>query len=225
MHLSFVLARALIPPHMLCHYPFISEPLAAMPLYRPSRLYQSSWLYTSSAPPSHRSHSHPVSVVVSSLPISLHHTMMPIFSPFCIIFPFSFTGIFLPPSTPTSEFPHVAPTQCLHSWLKTIVDRHSNQWLGRELITLPTRVRSRARRRELLGVKTWLSTLEIVNLLCLSDETLKAVGPFYMASMPGEVKDPTQMCNLSWTPHSNLEKDNSKPLRVSPKMGCLVYTN
>ena len=28
--------------------------------------------------------------------------------------------------------------------------------------------------------------------LCLSDETLKAVGPFYLVSMPGEVKDPTQ---------------------------------
>ena len=27
--------------------------------------------------------------------------------------------------------------------------------------------------------------------LCLSDETLKAVGPFYLVSMPGEVKDPT----------------------------------
>ena len=27
---------------------------------------------------------------------------------------------------------------------------------------------------------------------CLSDETLKAVGPFYLVSMPGEVKDPTQ---------------------------------
>ena len=26
---------------------------------------------------------------------------------------------------------------------------------------------------------------------CLSDETLKAVGPFYLVSMPGEVKDPT----------------------------------
>ena len=24
--------------------------------------------------------------------------------------------------------------------------------------------------------------------LCLSDETLKAVGPFYLVSMPGEVK-------------------------------------
>ena len=28
--------------------------------------------------------------------------------------------------------------------------------------------------------------------LCLSEETLKAVGPFYLVSMTGEVKDPTQ---------------------------------
>ena len=27
--------------------------------------------------------------------------------------------------------------------------------------------------------------------LCLSEETLKALGPFYLVSMPGEVKDPT----------------------------------
>ena len=26
---------------------------------------------------------------------------------------------------------------------------------------------------------------------CLSEEALKAVGPFYLVSMPGEVKDPT----------------------------------
>ena len=46
----------------------------------------------------------------------------------------------------------------------------------------------------LLGVKTWLSTLEIVyRSLCLSDETLKAVGPLYLVSMPGEVKDPTSL--------------------------------
>ena len=34
--------------------------------------------------------------------------------------------------------------------------------------------------------------------LCLSEEPLKAGGPFYLVSMPGEVKDPTQglMCNL-----------------------------
>ena len=32
---------------------------------------------------------------------------------------------------------------------------------------------------------------------CLSDETLKAVGPFYLVSMPGEVKDST-------SPHWNV---------------------
>ena len=28
--------------------------------------------------------------------------------------------------------------------------------------------------------------------MCLLEETLKAVGPFYLVSMPGEVKYPTQ---------------------------------
>ena len=28
---------------------------------------------------------------------------------------------------------------------------------------------------------------------CLSEETLKVVGPFYLVSMPGEVKDPTSL--------------------------------
>ena len=28
---------------------------------------------------------------------------------------------------------------------------------------------------------------------CLSEETLKAVGPFYLVSMTGEVKDPTSL--------------------------------
>ena len=32
---------------------------------------------------------------------------------------------------------------------------------------------------------------------CLSEETLKAVGPFYLVSMPGEVNDPT-------SPHWNV---------------------
>ena len=32
--------------------------------------------------------------------------------------------------------------------------------------------------------------------LCLSDETLKAVGPFNLVSMPGEVKYPTQGANV-----------------------------
>ena len=32
---------------------------------------------------------------------------------------------------------------------------------------------------------------------CLSEETIKAGGPFYLVSMPGEVKDPT-------SPHWNV---------------------
>ena len=67
--------------------------------------------------------------------------------------------------------------------------------------------------------------------ICLSDETLKSVGPSYLVSMPGEVKYPTQgvnVYNLSWTPHSSLEKDNSlNHSCVSPSMDCftgLEYT-
>ena len=41
----------------------------------------------------------------------------------------------------------------------------------------------------------YIRILEIVNP-CLSDETVKAVGPFYLVSMPGEVKDPTQGVNV-----------------------------
>ena len=34
-----------------------------------------------------------------------------------------------------------------------------------------------------------------------------------------------EMCNLSWTPHSSIEKDNSlNHSCVSPKTGCLEYT-
>ena len=32
--------------------------------------------------------------------------------------------------------------------------------------------------------------------LCLSEETLRAAGPFYLVSMPWEVKDPTQGVNV-----------------------------
>ena len=32
--------------------------------------------------------------------------------------------------------------------------------------------------------------------LCLSEETLTAGGPFYLVSMQGEVKDPTQGVNV-----------------------------
>ena len=31
---------------------------------------------------------------------------------------------------------------------------------------------------------------------CLSEETLKAVGPFYLVSVAGQVKDPTREVNV-----------------------------
>ena len=31
---------------------------------------------------------------------------------------------------------------------------------------------------------------------CLSEETPKAGGPFYLVSTPGEIKDPTQVVNV-----------------------------
>ena len=39
-------------------------------------------------------------------------------------------------------------------------------------------------------------TLALDAAHCLSDETVKAVRPFYLVSMPGEVKDPTQGVNV-----------------------------
>ena len=64
-------------------------------------------------------------------------------------------------------------------------------------------------------------------VICHSPDFFKRdalVGPFYLVSMPGAVKDPAQGVNVSWTPHSNLEKDNSlNHSCVSPKMGCLEY--
>ena len=42
---------------------------------------------------------------------------------------------------------------------------------------------------------------------CLSEEKLKVVGPFYLVSMLGEVKDPTRLlCNLPWTPNSKMNR-------------------
>ena len=40
-----------------------------------------------------------------------------------------------------------------------------------------------------LNIRDWVP-------LCRSDETLKAVGPFYLVSMPGEVKYPTHRVNV-----------------------------
>ena len=49
-----------------------------------------------------------------------------------------------------------------------------------------------------------LGQFHLSRFLCIPEyleETLKAVGPFYVVSVPGEVKYPTyaKMCDLSWT--------------------------
>ena len=65
--------------------------------------------------------------------------------------------------------------------------------------------------------------------LCLSDETLKSrwslLSGVYARGSKISHQSALEMCNL-WTPHSSLEKDNSlNHSCVSPKMGCLEYTN
>ena len=66
--------------------------------------------------------------------------------------------------------------------------------------------------------------------LSLQDDTLKYVSPFYLISMPEDVKVPThgvngKMCNITWPPHSSLEMDTSlNHSCVSPSMGCLEYS-
>ena len=55
--------------------------------------------------------------------------------------------------------------------------------------------------------------------LCLSEETLKAGGSFYLVSTPGEVKNLTQGVNVYPVVDSLiLVKDNSC---VRPSLGCL----
>ena len=46
--------------------------------------------------------------------------------------------------------------------------------------------------------------------LCLSEETLKADGSFYLMSMPGEVKDSRQGVNVQPVVDSLILEDNSK---------------
>ena len=38
--------------------------------------------------------------------------------------------------------------------------------------------------------------IEAIFFTLISDETLKAAGPFFLVCMPGEIKDPTQGVNV-----------------------------
>ena len=66
-------------------------------------------------------------------------------------------------------------------------------WLARPLITPQTRVRIPLAPGVIIRCKNLALYIRDCVSLCLSDETLKAVGPFYLVSMPGEVKDPTSL--------------------------------
>ena len=62
--------------------------------------------------------------------------------------------------------------------------------------------------------------------LCLSEEALKLLSGVYAGGSKISHQSAVEMCNLSWTPHSSLEKDNSlNHSSVSPKMDCLEYTS
>ena len=63
------------------------------------------------------------------------------------------------------------------------------QWLARPLVTPGFAPQT----RNIIRCKNLALYIRDCVSLCLSDETLKAVGPFYLVSMPGEVKDPTSL--------------------------------
>ena len=75
------------------------------------------------------------------------------------------------------------------------VERRRGPVVGHSLWTRPARVQSPWE-----AIIFWCKNLALYirdcESLCLSDETVKAVGPFYLVSMPGEVKDPTQGVNV-----------------------------
>ena len=55
---------------------------------------------------------------------------------------------------------------------------------------------SRKGTRHVIRCKNLALNITDCVFLCISDETLKPVSPFYLVSMPGEVKYPTQGVNV-----------------------------
>ena len=70
------------------------------------------------------------------------------------------------------------------------------QWLARSLITRPARVQFPDQEARIIRCKNVALYIRDFVYMCLSDETLNDVGPFYLGSMPGEVKYPTQGVNV-----------------------------
>ena len=74
-------------------------------------------------------------------------------------------------------------------------ERRRGPVVGHSLWTRPARVQSPWEAR-IIRCKNLALYIRDCESLYLSDETVKAVGPFYLVSMPGEVKDPTQGVNV-----------------------------
>ena len=70
------------------------------------------------------------------------------------------------------------------------------QWLGRSLITRPVRVQFPGWEASIIRCTNLPNYIRDCECLCLLDETLKAVGPFHLVAMPGEVNYPTQGVNV-----------------------------
>ena len=66
------------------------------------------------------------------------------------------------------------------------------QWLACSLIKRPAQVQFPDQEARIIRCKNLAAYIRDCVSLCLSEEALKSVGPFYLVSMPGEVKYPTQ---------------------------------
>ena len=74
-------------------------------------------------------------------------------------------------------------------------ERRRGPVVGHSLWTRPARVQSPWEAR-IIRCKNLALYIRDCESLCLSDETVKSVGLFYLVSMPWEVKDPTQGVNV-----------------------------
>ena len=93
-------------------------------------------------------------------------------------------------TTQTNKYQQILAT------LKCAAQRRRGPVVGHSLWTRPARVQSPWEAR-IIRCKNLALYIRDCESLCLSDETVKAVGPFYLVSMPGEaVKYPTQGVNM-----------------------------
>ena len=106
---------------------------------------------------------------------------------------FSFLEIFISSITPSTFLHAIAPACILRRTSTcTLV-----QWLGLSRITRPARVQSPGWEARIIRCKNLALYIRDCESLGLSDETLKAVGPFYLVSMQVDV-------NNSTIPHWNV---------------------